>query len=61
MKMLVKWTHNIGKTDDGTELCAAEHHQSIASQPAASIKIVPDEQGDRSRGDIYNREICVAA
>lgn len=55
VKMLVQWTHSMGKRDGGAELCAADHHQSIASQPAASPKMVPDEQGDRSRGDIYNR------
>lgn len=47
--------------DGGTELCTAEHHQSTASQPVVSTKIVSDEQGDRHRGDIYNREICAAA
>lgn len=62
LKMLVKWTHRIGKKDSGTELPAAENHRfipfTVTSHPAASTKIAPDEQGARSRGDPYNREMC---
>jgi hypothetical protein len=58
VKMLVQWTHGIGKKDGGAELRASENHQSIpftvASQPAASTKIVSDKQRARSRGDTYN-------
>lgn len=52
--MLVQWTHNIGKRDGGAELCAGEH----TSQPAGSAKIVPDEQGDRSRVTSITGDLC---
>lgn len=46
--MLVRRPNGIVKKDSATELREAENHQSlpfaVTSHPAASAKIVPDEQ-----------------